>query len=51
MEDFITTQTRQNKEFMNQNIHINELISKLGDKVDFVVTYNKMLETQIFQVT
>lgn len=50
MEDFITTQTKQNIEFMNQNIHINELITQLGNKVDSVVTHNKMLETQISQV-
>lgn len=35
---------------MNQNIHINELISQLGNKVDYMVTLNKMLETQISQV-
>lgn len=50
MENFITTQTQQNKEFMNQNIHINELITQLGNKVDYVVTHNKMLETEISQV-
>lgn len=50
MEDFIMTQTQQNKEFMNQNIHINELITQLGNKVDSVVTHNKILETQISQV-
>lgn len=50
MEDFIMTQTQQNKEFMNQNIHINELITQLGNKVDYVVTHNKILETQISQV-
>ncbi|XP_050896269.1 uncharacterized protein LOC127103013 [Lathyrus oleraceus] len=49
MEDFITSQARQNKELMNQNVHINELISQLGNKVDYVVTNNKMLETQICQ--
>ncbi|XP_050885042.1 uncharacterized protein LOC127088160 [Lathyrus oleraceus] len=41
---------QQNKEFMNQNIHINELISQLRNNVDSVVTHNKMLETQIYQV-
>lgn len=35
---------------MNQNIHINELISQLGNKVDFMVTHTNMLETQISQV-
>lgn len=50
MEDFITSQARQNKEFMNQNIHINELISQLGNNVDSMVTQIKMLENQISQV-
>lgn len=50
MENFISAQTQQNKEFMNQNIRINELITQLGNKVDFMVTHNKMLETQITQV-
>lgn len=45
MENFISAQTQQNKEFMNQNVHINELITQLGTKVDYVVTHNKMLET------
>lgn len=35
---------------MNQNIHINGLITQLGNKVYFMVTRNKMLETQISQV-
>lgn len=35
---------------MNQNIHINGLITQLGTKVDYVITHNKMLETQISQV-
>jgi hypothetical protein len=50
MENFITAQTQQNKEFMNQNIHVNELITQLGTKVDQIVTHTKMLETQISQV-
>ena len=50
MENFITAQTQQNKEFMNQNIHVNELITELGIKVDQIVTHTKMLETQISQV-
>lgn len=32
---------------MNQNIHINELITQLGNKVDYMVTHNNILETQI----
>lgn len=47
MESFIISQTQQNKEFMNPNIHINGLITQLGTKVDFVITHNKILETQI----
>lgn len=50
MESFITTQTQKNKEFMNQNIHINGLIKQLGTNVDYVITNNNMLETKISQV-
>lgn len=50
MENFISTQTQQNKEFMNQNIHTNELVKHLATKVDALATNNKILETQITQV-
>ena len=50
MENFISAQTQQNKEFLNQNIHVNELITQLGTKVDQIITHNKMLETQISQI-
>lgn len=50
MENFIISRTQQNKEFMNQNIHTNELIKQLAKKVDAMATHNKMLETQITQV-
>ena len=50
VESFITAQNQQNKEFMNQNIHINGLITQLGTKLDYVITHKKMLETQISQV-
>ena len=50
MDNFISAQTQQNKEFLNHNIHINELITQLGTMVDQIVTHNKMLETQISQV-
>lgn len=50
MENFISSQTQQNKEFMNQNVHINKLITQLGTKVDYVVTHNKMLEIHISQM-
>lgn len=33
MENFITNQTHKNKEFMNQIVHVNELITQLGNKV------------------
>lgn len=45
MENFIAHQSQQNKEFTNQNIHMNELIKKLESKVDSMATHNKMLET------
>jgi len=50
MENFILAQAQQNKEFMNQNVHTNELIKQLTHKVDSMATHNKMLETQISQV-
>jgi len=50
MENFVLAQTHQNKEFMNQNVHTNELIKQLAHKVDSMATHNKMLETQISQV-
>ncbi|XP_058761643.1 uncharacterized protein LOC131635058 [Vicia villosa] len=50
MENFVATQTQQNKEFMNQNIHTSELVKQLATKVDALATHNKMLETQISQV-
>jgi hypothetical protein len=40
MENFISGQTQQNKEFLNQNIHVNELIMQLGTKVDQIITHN-----------
>lgn len=50
MENFIVTQTQQNKELMNQNVHTNELVKQLAKKVDAMAAHNKMLETQISQV-
>lgn len=50
MENFILSQSQQNKEFMNQNIHSNEMIYLLANKVDVIAIHNKMLETHIFQV-
>jgi len=50
MENFVLAQTQQNKEFMNQNVHTNELIKQLANKVDVMATHNKLLEMQISQV-
>ncbi|MCH87321.1 hypothetical protein A2U01_0008188, partial [Trifolium medium] len=33
MENFVSAQTQQNKEFINQNIHTNELIKQLRNRV------------------
>lgn len=35
---------------MNQNIYTNEMIKQLVNKVDIMVTHNKMLEIHIFLV-
>lgn len=50
MENFIASQIQQNKEFVNQNIHTNELVKQLANKVEVMSTHNKMLETQISPV-
>lgn len=50
MENFVASQTQQNKEFMNQNVHTSKLVKQLATKVDALDTHNKMLETQISQV-
>lgn len=50
MEDFVISQMQQNKEFMNQNVHTNELIKQLEKKVNVMATHNKMLKNQISQV-
>lgn len=47
MENFVLPHTRHNKEFMNQDVHTNELIKQLANKVDVMVTHKKILETQI----
>ena len=43
-------QSQTNKEIQNQNIHINEQMKQLFNKLDALATHNKMLETQISQV-
>ncbi|XP_050897481.1 uncharacterized protein LOC127104339 [Lathyrus oleraceus] len=50
MKNFILAQTKQNKEFLNQDIHVNELMTQLGTKVDSIITHNKILETQTSQI-
>ncbi|XP_050909111.1 uncharacterized protein LOC127122878 [Lathyrus oleraceus] len=50
MENFMTTQAQQNKDFANQNAHTSEMMKQLSSKIDVMVTHNKMLETQIFHV-
>lgn len=50
MEIFVASQTQQNKEFINQNVHTSELVKQIATKVDALATHNKMLETQISQV-
>ena len=50
MENFILAQSHQNKDFLNQNSHTNELIKQLTNKVVDMATHNKMLETPISQM-
>lgn len=50
MENFIASQSQQNKEFLNQHTHTNELMRQLKAKVDTMATHHKMLETQVSQV-
>lgn len=50
MENFMICQATQNNEHLNQNMHISEVRNKLAAKVDFIATYNKMLETRISQM-
>lgn len=50
MENFFSSQTEQNKEFMNQNAHTSDLVKQLATKVDALATHNKMLETQTSQI-
>ena len=49
MENFITTQSKQNDKFRAQNYSMNEAIKDLASKVDSLATHSKMLETQIAQ--
>lgn len=49
MENFVKTQTRQNKDFKSQNFNTNEELIYLASKVDDMATHNKILETQILK--
>nr|XP_012573962.1 uncharacterized protein LOC101515058 [Cicer arietinum] len=51
LENFVFTKTKQNEEFKNQNKSINEALRQLASKLDSMATHNKMLETQITQVS
>jgi len=44
-------QTKQNQEFGSQAEFLNDSLAKLTSKVDSICTHNKMLDTQISQVT
>ncbi|XP_020271670.1 uncharacterized protein LOC109846842 [Asparagus officinalis] len=50
MENFVTSQNKQNEEFRNQNRIMNGAIKNLASKVDSLATHNKMLENQITQL-
>lgn len=45
MENFVVTQTRQNNDFRNQNLHTNEELRQLATKIENLDTHNKMLES------
>ncbi|XP_020266504.1 uncharacterized protein LOC109841993 [Asparagus officinalis] len=50
MENFVSSQNKQNEEFRNQNRIMRDAIKNLISKVDSLATHNKMLENQITQV-
>ncbi|XP_020254122.1 uncharacterized protein LOC109831194 [Asparagus officinalis] len=50
MENFVTSQNKQNEEFRNQNRIMNDAIKNLASKVDSLATHNKMLENQVTQL-
>lgn len=45
MESFLAMQTRQNKEFRNQNLFINGVLMQLTTKFEYIFNHNKMFET------
>ncbi|XP_020250927.1 uncharacterized protein LOC109828314 [Asparagus officinalis] len=50
MEKFVTTQSKLNEEFKQQQQTTNEVVKQLASKMDSLATHNKMLETQITQL-
>ncbi|KEH17120.1 transposable element protein, putative [Medicago truncatula] len=50
LENCMMNQNKQLKELKNQTGFLNDSLSKLNTKVDFIATHTKMLETQISQV-
>jgi len=51
MENYVINQSKQLQELKNQTGFLNNFLSKLNTKIDSIATHNKMLETQISQVT
>ncbi|XP_020272432.1 uncharacterized protein LOC109847612 [Asparagus officinalis] len=50
MEKFVTTQSKLNEEFKQQQQITNKVVKQLASKIDSLATHNKMLETQITQL-
>lgn len=51
MENFMNAQVQQNIDFANKNAHTSDLMKHMSSKLDAMATHNKMLETQVSQVT
>lgn len=51
MENFGMSHTLQNEDFRNQNLHTNGVLRLLTTKVENITTHNKMLESQISQIS
>ena len=51
MENYVMNQFKKIQELETQTGFLNDSLVKLTSKVDFIVTHNKMLETQISQLT
>jgi len=50
MESYVMNQSKQLQDLKNKTGFLNDSLSKLNTKVDFIATHTKMLETQISQV-